>query len=331
MTRVLSGIQPSGTPHLGNYIGAFKRWAQQQHEVDGYYCIVDLHAVTVRYDPAILRERTIEMACSLFAAGLDPEVASVFVQSHVPEHAELAWLLNCIATMGELNRMVQWKVKSTGQGESVSVGLFDYPVLQAADILIYQADEVPVGDDQRQHVELTRDIAQRFNHRYGQTFTVPKATTPKAGARVMDLQEPGNKMSKSTEADKGVVYMLDPPGRIEKKIKAAVTDSGSEVRYDPDGKQGVSNLLDLLSAVTGREIADLEDEFAGSRYGDFKQVVAQAVVEFVAPFQQRYEELAKDPAEIERLLGAGADKAQAVAATTLAQAKQAMGFLEDAR
>jgi tryptophanyl-tRNA synthetase len=331
VTRVLSGIQPSGTPHLGNYIGAFRRWAEQQHEVDGFYCIVDLHAVTVRHDPAILRERTVAMASSLFAAGLDPQVARVFVQSHVPEHAELAWLLNCIATMGELNRMVQWKEKSTGQAASVSVGLFDYPVLQAADILIYQADEVPVGDDQRQHVELTRDIAQRFNHRFGETFTVPEATTPRAGARVMDLQEPGNKMSKSTDSDKGVVSMLDPPERIAKKIKAAVTDSGSEVRYDPDDKQGISNLLDLLSAVTGRQIGELEDDFAASRYGDFKQAVADAVVEFVAPFQQRYAALIDDPAEIERLLAQGADKAQAVAAATLARAKDAMGFLPDGR
>ncbi len=331
MTRVLSGIQPSGDPHLGNYVGALRRWADQQHEVDGFYCIVDLHAVTVPHDRTELRGRTLQMATTLFAAGLDPEIATVFVQSHVHEHPELAWLLNCIASMGELGRMVQWKEKSQGHGDSVSVGLFDYPVLQAADILLYQADEVPVGDDQRQHIELTRDLAQRFNHRFGDVFTLPKATTPAAGARIMDLQNPQSKMSKSAESDKGTVLLLDPPERIEKKVKSAVTDSGTEIRYDRDAKAGVSNLLELMSVVTGRSIEQLEGDFAGAMYGELKKAVAEAVVEYLRPFQQRYEELASDPGAVQAMLATGAAKAQQVAAGTIGAAKEAMGFLEDAR
>lgn len=325
MTRVLSGIQPSGALHLGNYLGAIRRWVDDQHDQDAFYMIADLHAMTVPHDPDELRADTRALATGLLAAGLEPDVITLFVQSHVHEHAELTWLLNCVASMGELGRMAQYKEKSSKQ-EFVSVGLFDYPVLQAADILIYQADLVPVGDDQRQHVELTRDIAQRFNHRFGDVFNVPEPTFPTSGARVMDLQEPANKMSKSAESQKGTINLLDEPTQISKKVMSAVTDSGSDVLRGP-GKEGIGNLLEIMSAATGDGLDELEERFADSGYGDFKKAVAESVVELLRPYQERYRELAEDPGEVQRQLEIGADKAREVASRTLAEAKDAMGLL----
>jgi tryptophanyl-tRNA synthetase len=326
VTRVLSGIQPTGDLHLGNYLGAIRRWVSDQDRVDGFFCIVDLHAITVDHDPKELRQGTLELATWLFAAGIDPARSTVFVQSHVHEHAELAWIMNCLGSFGELSRMTQWKEKSEGR-DFVSVGLFTYPALQAADILLYQADEVPVGDDQRQHIELTRDLAQRFNHRFGEVFTLPKATFPTAGARIMDLQLVEKKMSKSLESPKGTLFLSDPPEKLRKKIMSAVTDSGSDVRADPEEKAGITNLLDLLSAASGEEIETLEAQFAGKGYGDFKGQVAEAVVELLRPLQERYAELAADPGAVYERLTVGAEKARAVAVETLAGAKDALGLL----
>ena len=324
MARVFSGMQPSGDVHLGNYLGAIVRWVREQ-QADHYFCIVDLHAITVPQDPAALRERTVDLACWLFAAGLDPDVCVPFVQSHVAEHTELTWVLNCVATMGELQRMTQFKDKAQGR-ESVSAGLFDYPVLMAADILLYHAEQVPVGDDQRQHVELTRDIAQRFNTRFGETFTIPEATFPKAGARIMDLQLPTRKMAKSAESPAGTILLGEPASATRKKIMRAVTDSGSEVRAAPD-KEGITNLLDLLSAVTGDDVATLEERYAGQQYGTFKKDVAEATNAFLAPVRERYAELRADPAAVAAALAKGADKARVVAAETMAQVRERVGFL----
>ncbi len=323
MPRVFSGIQPTGDPHLGNWMGAISRWAAEQQS-DHFFCIVDLHAITIPKDPVELKAKTLDLAMWLFAAGLDPEVCTLFVQSQVREHSELAWVLSCTSQMGELNRMVQYKQKSAGK-ESVSVGLFTYPVLQAADILLYQADEVPVGEDQIQHIELTRDIAQRFNSRYTQTFTLPKATVPTAGARVMDLQEPTNKMSKSAETDSGVILLAEDEKRTAKKIMRAVTDSGSEVKASPD-KPGVTNLLDLLSACGGSDVPTLEAEFQGRMYGDLKKAVAEAVNEYLRPARERHAELATDPAEVQRMLAVGADRAREVAVRTMADVRERVGF-----
>ncbi len=330
MTRVFSGIQPTGDLHLGNYLGALVNWVGFQDRADCVYCVVDLHAITspAEHDPATLRQRTLETATLLLAVGIDPERSILFVQSHVHEHAECTWLFNCVAGFGELRKMPQFKEKSEGRGESVSVGLFDYPVLQTADILLYHADEVPVGEDQRHHIELARDIGQRFNHRFGdEVFTLPKAIHPQAAARVMDLQEPTNKMSKSSSSDKGIVNLLDDPKRIEKKLKSAVTDSATDIRYDRVEKPGVSNLLEILSAATGRSIDELAAEHDGQGYGSFKSAVAEAVVDLLLPIQQRYADLAADPAEVERLLRQGADRARQIAAPTLARAKSAVGLL----
>ena len=324
MARVFSGVQPSGTPHLGTYLGAWRRWAEQQ-QPDHFYCIVDLHAMTVPYEPDELRRRTIDLACWFYAIGLDPDVCTVFVQSHVREHTELTWLLNCVATMGELRRMVQYKEKSQGK-ESVPVGLFDYPVLQAADILLYQADEVPVGEDQRQHVELSRDIAQRFNHRFGDTFTLPRPTFPKAGARVMDLQIVDNKMSKSTLSPQGTIDLTDDEKATSKKIMRAITDSGSEVRAGAD-KPGVTNLLDLMAAVTGSEIAELEQRYDGQGYGTFKREVAEAVNGVLRPVRQRHAELSADPGAVAEQLRKGADRAREVAVETMRQVRERVGLL----
>lgn len=325
MTRILSGIQPTGDLHLGNHLGAIRRWVDEQHRVDAFYCIVDLHAMTLPHEPEVLTSDTLEVATLLLAAGLDPERCTLFVQSHLHEHAELAWLLNCVTAYGELQRMVQWKEKSEGR-EFVPVALFDYPVLQAADILLYQADQVPVGDDQRQHLELTRNVAERFNHRFAEVFTVPEATFPKAGARIMDLQHVDRKMSKSIESPRGTIRLLDDPDAIRKKVMSAVTDSGTEIRAAED-KPGITNLLDLLSAVTGEEVAALEDRFRGKGYGDFKREIAEAVVEFLRPLQERHAELSADPEAVRVALRAGAERARSVAAETLAQAKDAMGLL----
>ncbi len=330
MTRVFSGIQPTGDLHLGNYLGALVNWVGFQDRADCVYCVVDLHAITspAEHDPATLRQRTLETTTLLLAVGIDPTRSILFVQSHLHEHAECTWLFNCVAGFGELRKMPQFREKSEGRGESVSVGLFDYPVLQAADILLYHTNEVPVGEDQRHHIELARDIGQRFNHRFGdEVFTLPEAIHPQAAARVMDLQEPTNKMSKSTSSDKGIVNLLDDPKRIEKKVKAAVTDSATDIRYDRDAKPGVSNLLEILSAATGRSIDELATEHDGQGYGAFKTAVAEAVVELLRPIQGRYTELAADPAEVERLLREGADRARAIAGPTLERAKTAVGLL----
>jgi tryptophanyl-tRNA synthetase len=326
MPRVFSGIKPTGEMHLGNYLGAVRRWAVEQGDHDAIHCVVDLHAMTEPYEAPELGRLTREVATLLLAAGLDPERSTLFVQSHVAAHTELTWILNCVATFGELRRMTQFKEKSGGQ-ESVTLGLFDYPVLMAADILLYDTDEVPVGDDQRQHVELTRDIAIRFNHRFGETLVVPRATIPPAGARVMDLQNPTAKMSKSVDSPQGTVLVLDPPAVITKKIKAAVTDSGTDVRYDPTEKPGVSNLLDLYAAATDTPVPKVEAEFDGKRYGEFKMAVADAVVELLAPVRERYEVLAADPAELDRQLAAGAAKARSIADPVLERARRAVGLL----
>jgi tryptophanyl-tRNA synthetase len=334
MTRVLSGIQPSGEMQLGNYVGAVRRWVDAQPPAgspgaaghDAIHCVVDLHAMTVAYDPEALRRRTREVATLLFAAGLDPARSIVFVQSHVPAHTECTWILDCVATDGELRRMTQFKEKSKSQ-ESVSAGLLVYPVLMASDILLYDAEEVPVGDDQRQHVELTRDLALRFNHRFGETFVVPKATFPTVGARVMDLQNPTAKMSKSSDSPQGTVLVLDPPETIVKKVRSAVTDSGSEIRYDLAEKPGVSNLLDLYAAATGTSRDDAVAELAGSGYGALKSKVAEAVVEYLRPVRERNVELARDPGEVDRLLDLGADQAGSIANAVLERVRNACGLL----
>ena len=326
MARVFSGIQPTGEMHLGNYLGAVRHWVAAQDVDDAVYCVVDLHAMTLPYDPAELAERTRRTAALLLAAGLDPQRCTLFVQSHVPAHTELTWILNCVATFGELQRMTQFKEKSAGQ-KSVSVGLFDYPVLMAADILAYDAERVPVGDDQRQHLELARDLALRFNHRFGPTLVVPDAAIPPVGARIMDLQTPTAKMSKSSDSPQGTLALLDGPSAITKRLRSAVTDSGSDVRYDPDTKAGISNLLQILAATTDRRIPDVEAEYAGAGYGTLKQTVADAVVAFLAPLQERYQALADDPSHLDAALAAGAEKAQAITAPVLTRVRDAVGLL----
>jgi tryptophanyl-tRNA synthetase len=326
MTRVLSCIQPSGDITLGNYLGAIKHWVDDQ-SAESFHGVVDLHALTVQQDPAELRTQTVNTAMVLLAAGLDPAVTTVFVQSHVPEHAQLGWMMNCTVSYGELSRMTQFKDKSDKIGDQgfISAGLFTYPALMAADILLYDADEVPVGDDQRQHLEITRDIAQRFNSRYGDTFVVPKAAIPKVGARIMDLQDPTSKMSKSSESAQGIIYLLEDPKSIEKKVKRAMTDTDGEVRFDPTGKPGVSNLLSILAASTGGDPAALAANY--SQYGSLKADAAAALVEFLRPVQQRYAELSANPDHVRSVLAAGADKAQAVASTVLKRAMDNIGLL----
>jgi tryptophanyl-tRNA synthetase len=325
MARVLSGIQPTGDIHLGNYLGAVRGWVDDQHEQDSYFCVVDLHAITVPREPAELRAKTLETTLVLVAAGLDPEICTLFVQSHVHQHPELSWILECVASMGELRRMTQFKEKAREGEESARVALFTYPVLQAADILLYDADRVPVGDDQRQHLELCRDIALRFNHRYGETFVVPEATLPKVGARVMDLQRPTAKMSKSADSPQGTVLVLDEPAAIARKFKRAVTDTGSDVVFDPAEKPGVSNLLQILAAATGRRPDDVAGGY--SRYGPLKADAAEAVIEVLRPVRERYAELAADPEAVRETLRRGAGKAEVVAGATLARARGAMGLL----
>ena len=335
MPRVFSGIQPTGEIHLGNYLGAVQHWvaAQQQSTAPDQtlYCVVDLHGLTLPWDNRTYAEATRRTAMLLLAAGLDPERCTLFVQSHVSAHTELTWILNCVATFGELRRMTQFKEKSAkGDGagqESVSVGLFDYPVLMAADVLAYDTERVPVGDDQRQHLELARDVAIRFNHRCGDTLVVPEASIPPVGARVMDLQNPANKMSKSADSPQGTIKLLDDPKSITKRIKSAVTDSDNEIRFDPATKPGVSNLLQILGSVTDRTAADVAAEYSGSGYGALKGAVADAVVEFVRPLQDRYAELEADPAEVARTLELGADRAQTIASTVMARVRDAVGLL----
>jgi tryptophanyl-tRNA synthetase len=326
VTRVLSCIQPTGDVHLGNYLGALRNWVSGQHECDAFHGIVDLHALTVTDTPGTIGEASMKLAAMLFAVGLDPDVATVFVQSHVPEHSQLGWVMECTVSFGELSRMTQFKDKSAKrEADFVSAGLFTYPALQAADILIYDADEVPVGEDQRQHIEITRDIAIRFNHRFGDTFTLPKATHPKAGARVMDLQDPTSKMSKSANSDSGLVYLMDDPKAISKKFKRAVTDGDSEVRFDREAKPGVSNLLEILAAATGRTPEECAAGY--TQYGPLKTDTGDAVVALLEPIQARYTELMSDPAELSRLLRVGATKAREVAAATVERAYSAIGFL----
>jgi tryptophanyl-tRNA synthetase len=322
--RIFSGIQPTGQKHLGNYIGAIRRWVDSQDEADTIICIVDLHSITVAYDPEDLRESTLSLAALLIASGIDPERCTLFVQSHNPDHPEATWLLSAVASMGELRRMTQFKEKAEQQ-EFVSVGLFTYPVLQAADILLHQTDVVPVGEDQRQHVELTRDVAERFNSRYGDTFVVPRVVVPELGAKIMDLQEPSRKMSTTGGTAQGTVLMLDEPDVLRRKIKSAVTDSGREVRRGP-GKEGIENLISIMSVATGETPEAIEGSYDGKGYGDFKSDVAEAVIELVSPIQARYTELRADQAELQRLLGLGAEKARASSAPTLAQMYERMGF-----
>lgn len=326
MPRVLSCIQPTGSVHLGNYLGALVNWVSGQHDGNVFHGIVDLHALTVTETPDVLGTQTIELAAMLFAVGLDPDVATVFVQSHIHEHTELAWIMECTVSYGELSRMTQFKDKTAKrEGEFISAGLFTYPALQAADILLYDADEVPVGEDQRQHIEITRDIAIRFNHRFGDTFVLPKAVHPKAGARVMDLQEPQSKMSKSATTENGIVYMLDENSAIEKKFKRAVTDSDGVVAYDRESKPGVSNLLDILSACTQTPVEQLATQY--TQYGPLKKDAGDAVISVVEPIRTRYHELMNDRGELARLLSIGNERARTVAGATLKRAHDAIGLL----
>ncbi len=323
--RVFSGIQPTGRKTLGNYSGGFRQYVETQERGDALFCIVDLHSISVEYDPAELRTTTLDLAAMLFAVGLDSERSIVFCQSHVTAHAEAAWLLSAVTGYGQLGRMTQFKEKSASQ-EVVSAALFTYPVLMAGDILLYQTDLVPIGDDQRQHLELTRDVAQRFNHRFGETFKLPEGVYPEVGGRIMDLQEPTNKMSTSTSSEQGAVYIVDSPDAIRKKFKSAVTDSGKEVRYDPAGKPGVSNLIEILNVASGEPIESIEARFDGAGYGSFKEAVGEAVVELLTPIRERYEALRADERELQRLLGVGAEKARRAAEPTLEAMYDRMGF-----
>jgi tryptophanyl-tRNA synthetase len=322
--RIFSGIQPTGQKHFGNYSGGFRQYAATQERNEAFFCIVDLHSITIEYGPDELRESTLDLAALLFATGLDPRRSTVFVQSHNPDHAEAAWLLSAVSSVGELRRMTQFKEKSDAH-EFVSAGLFTYPVLMAGDILLYRTDVVPIGDDQRQHLELTRDIARRFNGRFGETFTVPEGRYPDEGARIMDLTEPEKKMSTSTSPEMGKILMVDPPDAIRRKVMSAVTDTGREVRQAPD-KPGITNLIDIMSVATGRPTADIEREYAGQGYGRFKADVADAVVACLAPIQRRYEDLRADQAELERLLSEGARKAIGTSRPTLQAMYDRMGF-----
>jgi tryptophanyl-tRNA synthetase len=324
--RIFSGIRASGDKTLGNYSGGYRQYAATQEQGDAVFCIVDLHSITTAYEPEGLREATLSGAALLFATGIDPERSIVFCQSHVPAHAEANWLLASATSFGELRRMTQFKDKSADQ-EFVSAGLFNYPVLMAGDILLYQTDIVPVGDDQRQHVELTRDIAERFNSRYGETFTVPRGVYPEEGARVKNLQEPERLMSTSAGNPQGVVRMVDEPDVIRRKFKTAVTDSGREVRHDPGEKPGISNLIEILSVATGEPIPAIEGRYDGAGYGQFKEDVGEAVVELFAPIQTRYADLRADEAELRRMLAAGAEKAREESAPTLAAMYEKMGFV----
>jgi tryptophanyl-tRNA synthetase len=323
--KVFSGIQPTGQKTLGNYSGGFRQYAQTQETHDAFFCIVDLHSISVEYDPAELRRSTLDLAAMLFATGLDAERSTVFCQSHVTAHAEAAWLLSAVTSYGQLGRMTQFKDKSEGK-DFISAALFTYPVLMAGDILLYQTDLVPIGDDQRQHLELARDVAERFNYRFGETFRVPEGKFPEIGGRIMDLQDPANKMSTTLSSEQGAVYIVDSPDAIMKKFKSAVTDSGREVRYDPQEKPGVSNLLEIMSVATGEPIEALEQRFETAGYGDFKAAVGESVVELLTPIRERFEALRADERELQRLLGVGAEKARRTAEPTLHAMYDRMGF-----
>ncbi len=324
--RIFSGIQPTGAKHLGNYIGAIRNYVATQERGEAFFCIVDLHSITTDYEPEELREATLSLAALLFAAGLDPDRSTVFVQSHVSAHPEAAWLLGSATSYGELRRMTQFKEKGEQQ-EFVSAGLFTYPVLQAADILLYQTDLVPIGDDQRQHLELSRNVAERFNSRFGETFRLPEALIPEVGGRIMDLQEPSKKMSTTGGTPQGTVGVLDPPETIRKKFKTAVTDSGTDVRHAPEEKPGISNLMEILAIVGGQELSEIEARYNGQGYGAFKDEVAEAVVGALDPIRLRYEELRADAAELDRLLALGADKARKASSPTLERMYERMGFV----
>lgn len=330
--RVFSGVQPSGNLTIGNYVGALKQWAREQHNFESFFCVVDLHAITVPYEPGQLRAKTREVAALYLACGIDPEISTVFVQSHVPAHSEMTWLLNGITPLGWLNRMTQFKTKAAKQqADSVSTGLLDYPVLMASDILLYHADAVPVGDDQRQHLELTRDIAQRFNHLFGETLTVPEAMIPPSGARVMGLDDPTAKMSKSeTSSEYHAVYLLDPPNRVKKKIMRAVTDSGRDIVFSEDPERaGVRNLLEIYAAFTEKSPTEVVSHFADARgYGDVKKEVGEVVNQVLEPIQQRYRELTEDISYIDDLLAQGANRAATVAENTLEVVRERMGFVK---
>jgi tryptophanyl-tRNA synthetase len=329
MKRVLSGIQPTSESfHLGNYLGAVRQWVDLQKGNEAYYAIVDLHALTGDVDPKLLRARTLASAAQLIAVGIDTSKSALFVQSHLPEHNQLGWLMECVASFGEASRMTQFKDKSSkGGADSARVGLFTYPMLQAADILLYQANLVPVGEDQRQHIEITRDLANRFNTRYGQVFTLPEAYILKEGAKIYDLQDPTSKMSKSASSASGVIELMDAPEINAKKIKSAVTDTGREVLFDGENKPGISNLMTIYSVVTGRNISEIQDEFAGKGYGDFKCEVADATVEFLLPMRQKALDLLKEESELINILNNGADKARVLASKTLKDAYNALGVL----
>jgi tryptophanyl-tRNA synthetase len=323
--RIFSGIQPTGAKHLGNYAGGFRQYAATQEQGEAFFCIVDLHSISVEYDPEDLRERTLDLLAILLATGLDPDRSTIFAQSQVSAHAEASWLLSSVASLGELRRMTQFKEKADAQ-EFVSAALFTYPVLMAGDILLYKTDIVPVGVDQRQHVELTRNIAERFNSRYGETFAMPRGVFPETGARVMDLQEPEKKMSTTGGTEQGTLLMLDPPDAIRRKLKTAVTDSGRDVVHAPD-KAGISNLIEIMTVATGKSIADIEARYDGQGYGAFKADVAESVIELLQPFQERFRELRSDPAELQRMLELGAEKARRESAPTLEAMYERMGFV----
>lgn len=329
--RILSGMQPTGDSlHLGNYLGALVNWVSLQDEFDAYYFVADLHSLTVPTDPEVIRRRTRVTAAQFIAGGVDPERSAVFCQSHITEHAELGWVMNCLTGFGEASRMTQFKDK-TAKGQSANVGLFTYPMLMAADILMYDAAFVPVGEDQRQHLEITRDLAERFNTRYGRALVVPEPWIVKESAKIMDLQDPTSKMSKTTSGPKGLIDLMEDPAKIAKNIRSAVTDTEAEVRYDVEHKAGVSNLLVIHSVLSGTRIEELERSFAGRGYGDLKKEVADVVVEALTPFQQRMAELLEDPAELDRLLAVGAERAREVAQGTMARVRERVGLLPAAR
>lgn len=325
--RIFSGAQPSGYVTLGNYLGAIKNWVELQDEYDCIYCIVDLHALTVRQDPNVFRERCYSFLAQYLACGLDPEKNVIYFQSHVSAHAELAWILNCYTYIGELSRMTQFKEKARKHKENINAGLFTYPVLMAADILLFKTDLVPVGDDQKQHIELTRDIAIRFNNLYGEVFKVPEAYIPKVGARIMSLQDPTKKMSKSDENENSYILVLDPPDTIMKKFKKAVTDSETEVRYDVERKPGISNLMNIYAAMTGRSFEEIEREFEGKGYGAFKKAVAEVVIEGLRPIRERYEELIADEGYLESVIRSGALRAEEEARKTLKEVYEKIGLV----
>lgn len=329
MSRVLSGIQPtSDSFHLGNYLGALRQWVSMQNDHEAFYCIVDLHAITMEHDPAALFSRSLSSAAQLIAIGIDPSKSALFIQSHVTEHAQLAWVLNCITGFGEASRMTQFKDKSQkGGADRSTVGLFTYPILQAADILLYQANFVPIGEDQRQHLELTRDLGQRFNTRFGQTFTIPEPMIVKETARIVDLQDPSIKMSKSASSESGIINLMDDPAAVAKKIRSAVTDTGKEIIFDEENKPGISNLLTIYSTFSGKSIKELESDYAGKGYGDLKKELAEVVADSLAPIRTRTQELLNDKTELTKILHDGAERAREVASATLETVYRNVGFI----